>query len=514
MNKDQILNSSKLTTSHKFAKNSIYNLMGFIVTFPIFILLTPYMLKVLGSAQFGIWAIAAAVTSYAQLSDMGMTTAIVKFVAEYWIKRDVKRINSIVSTTFFSFVVVGGIVTGGVLLLRQFIVVDLLKVPQGLQAEAMFIVTGIIIIFYFKLIFSVYNSILLGIQRMDVTNAISTSSKMLRAIGMYLFLVSGFGLRGLIINGAIFSALTIAANFFWARKLMGGLSVKLLLFSFSELWKVIKYSVNMFIVTLVGLGQDPLNKIILAASTSLSFVSFYEIGGRVKDALRQLFQVALMPLLPASSELKSDKNNRELEKIFLSTSRMLYLFAVPSFLLVIVVAEPLVLLWLGDGYTFAARAIQFLLLGNLFSLLISPQYIILYGIGRPRISTLVSAVNGFSNVVIAFSLVRIFGYYGVLLAVLVSLFSSSILMIYLFHRTTGYSLKKYIQALPWKILTIVSVLIGGTWQISLKITNWNSFSMTVIFFSVCFLAALIVLLKEDEKELIKKLKFVFFKNSA
>jgi len=179
---------------------------------------------------------------------------------------------------------------------------------------------------------------------------------------------------------------------------------------------------------------------------------------------------------------------------------------VPAFFLVIVVAEPLVQVWLGDGYTFAARAIQFLMLGNLFSLLISPQYIILYGIGKPQLSTLVSAVNGFTNIVIALILVRLIGYYGVLLAVLLSLFSSSILMIYLFHSATGYSFLKYIQSLPWKLLTIVSVLTGSTWLISLKITNWRSFFVIVIAFSISHLVALIVLLKEDEKELIKKLK--------
>lgn len=510
MNEEKNQNSNILSTSHKFAKNSIYNVMGFMVTFPILILLTPYMLNVLGKAQFGIWAIAGVVTSYAQLSDMGMTTAIVKFVAEHWKERDVNRINSIVSTAFFSFAVVGAGVVGGILLLRYFIVMNLLEVPPELQAEAVYIVTGVIIIFYFNLLFSVYNSVLLGIQRMDVTNAISTTSKILRAMGMYLFLVSGFGLKGLIINGAIFSALTIAANVIWARKLTKDLSVHPFWFSFAELWRIIKYSVNMFIVTLVGLGQDPLNKIILAASTSLSFVSFYEIGNRVKDTLRQLFQVALMPLLPASSELKNERNKRELEVLFLSSSRMLYLFAVPSFFLVIVVAEPLVRIWLGDGYTFAARAIQFLLVGNLFSLLISPQYIILYGIGRPWVSTLVSAINGSANIILALILVPLFGYFGVLLAVLVSLFLSSILMIYLFHRTTRYSLIKYIQSLPWKLLAIVSVLTGCTWIISLRINDWMSFFMTVMSFFVFLLVAILMLLKEDEKELIKRIKLAFF----
>ena len=217
-----------------------------------------------------------------------------------------------------------------------------------------------------------------------------------------------------------------------------------------------------------------------------------------------------MPLLPASSELQNERNKTELEMIFLSTSRMLYSFAVPSFFLFIVMAEPLVLIWLGDGYTFAARAIQFLLVGNLFSLLISPQYIILFGIGKPWISTLVSAVNSSANIMLAFILVRLFGYLGVLVAVLVSLFLSSVLMIYLFHRTTRYSLLKYFQSLPWKLLAIVSVLTGSTWIISSDINDWMSFFMTVISFFIILFVAIFMMLKDDEKELIKRIKLAFF----
>jgi O-antigen/teichoic acid export membrane protein len=505
---DNLQSQAGLSTSRKFAKNAFFNIAGFVVTSPILILLTPYMLEVLGKAKFGVWALAAVVTSYAHLSDLGMTTALVKFVPEHWAKRDVGRISGIVSTAFSSFAVVGGLISCGIILLRHFIVVSLLKVPPELQPEALFVVTGVVIIFYLNLLFSVYNSVLLGIQRMDVTNGIMVVSKVLQALGIYYFLANGFGLRGLIINSAIFSFLTIGCNIFWAKRLMVRLKINPLWFSFSELRKIVKYSINVFLATLMGLAQDPINKIILAAYTSLPFVSFYEVGWRVKQIVRQLFQVGLLPLLPASSELHSVAKKQEMERMYLSISRMLYLFAVPFFLLVIFLAEPLVQVWLGDGYKLAARAIQFLLLGNLFSLLVTPQYVILQGIGKPQLSTFVSGVNGFANVAIAIVLVRLIGYYGVLLAVLLSLFSASILMMYLFHRATGYSFLGYIQSLPLKPLTIGCGFVGGLWLISKHINNWgilSLFGVSMVFF-VLYIVAISGLLKADEKKLFSKLK--------
>lgn len=507
---DNLQIQKDLSTSRKFAKNAFFNVAGFAVTFPILILLTPYMLDVLGKAQFGIWAIAGVVTSYTQLSDMGMTTAIVKFVAEHWVKQDVDKISKVASTAFFSFAVVGGGVVAAILFARNFIVINLLKVPAEMQTEALFVVSGVVIIFYFNLLFSVYNSILLGLQRMDITNVIMVGSKIFRALGMWFFLAEGIGLKGLIWNSAIFSLFTVALNIFFAKRLLQGFKLNPFLVSFSELIIIVKYSANIFAAKLMGLFQDPINKIILAAYVSLPFVSFYEIGWRVNSMVRSLFGTGLMPLLPASSVLSGENNKQELERIFLSISRILFLFAVPFFLVVMVLAKPLVQVWLGDGYELAGRAIQFLLLGNLFSLLVTPQYVILQGIGKPQISTFVSFVNGLINVVISIILVQLIGYYGVLLGILLSIFVASFLMIYLFHKETGYSFLRYIQYLPLKSIVIGSGMIGGLWLINTHVETWSI--LLIFFIAMAFSIVYFVLLVitksfiDDDKRLFGKLK--------
>lgn len=507
--RDNLQIQKNLSTSRKFAKNAVFNVAGFAVTFPILILLTPYMLDVLGKARFGVWALAGVVTSYAQLSDMGMTTAIVKFVAEHWAKRDVKRMSAIVSTTFFSFAMIGGLVAGSILLLRYFIVVNLLKVPPELQSEALFVVIGIVVIFYSNLLFSVYNSVLQGLQRMDITNGIMVVSKVFRAGGMYFFLASGFGLKGLIVNSAIFSALTIGANVFWAKRLAAGLKVNPFWFSFSELKGIVKYSANIFSARLMGLFQDPINKIILAAYTSLPFVSLYEVGWRVNSMVRSLFGIGLMPLLPASSELQSESNKQELQRIYLSISRMLYLFAVPFFLVVMVLAKPLVQVWLGDGYELAGRAIQFLLLGNLFSLLVTPQYVILQGIGKPQINTIAHAIAAGINVVLAIVLTYYLGFYGVLIGGVVSLLISSLFIDCLFRRIVGIELRMYLHQIS-SIGIIGTVMLSVTLIYAFRFVNVWDLGKLILFalgFFLLYLAILTIGRVTDKKdtELLMKL---------
>jgi len=472
------------------------------------------MLDVLGKTKFGVWALAGVVTSYVQLGDFGMTTALVKFIAEHWVKRDAVRISKIVSTAFFSFAVMGGLVAGSILLLRHSIVVSLLKVSPGLQSEALFVVSGVVVIFYFNLLFSVYNSILLGIQRMDVTNGIIVVSKVLQAGGMYFFLANGFGLRGLIVNSAFFSFLTVGANVFFANRLTVGLKVNPRWFSFSELKGIAKYSVNIFAARLAGLAQDPINKVIIAANLSLPFVAFYEIGLKVTLMLRQVFQVGLLPLLPASAELHSVQNKKELKKIYFTLFRLLYLFAVPIFLLVIVVAEPLVQVWLGDGYKWAARAIQFLSIGTLFSLLVTPQYIILQGVGKPQINTVAQAIAGAINVILAISLVHYIGFYGVLIGFVISLFIASIYIDILFRKIADIDLKMYLhQISPVSIFSCI--LLCGTLIYSFRFIDvWSLGKLTgfAVGFSLFYMAILIFGRIVNDKD-IKLLRRIFHKTT-
>jgi O-antigen/teichoic acid export membrane protein len=516
MNQQEIQKIDKLSTSYKFAKNSIYNVIGFIVTFPILILLTPYMLKVLGKAQFGIWAIAGVVTSYAQLSDMGMTTAIVKFVAEHWVKRDVARISKVVSTAFFSFAVAGGIVVVAFLLARNFIVINLLKVPSEMQAEAIFVVSGVAIIFYFNLVFSVYNSILVGLQRMDITNAITVVSKISRALGMWIFLAAGMGLKGLIWNSAIFSIFTVAPNVFFAKRLLSGFKLNPFLVSILELKEIVKYSANIFAARLMGLFQDPINKIVLATYTSLPFVSFYEVGWRVTSMVRSLFGIALMPLLPASSELQGESNKQELERIYLSISRVLYLFAVPFVLVMMVLAKPLVQVWLGEGYELAGRAMQYLLLGNLFSLLVTPQYVILQGIGKPQINTIAHAIAGGTNLILSIVLVQHIGFNGVLVSGLISLLVSSLYIDCLFRRTMDINIRKYLQQLSG-ISIVSAVMLSGSLIYFFRFVNvWDLeklilFSMGSLLFYLVILNFARVTNDRDKRLLRQLLKVVKLK---
>lgn len=501
-----------MKTTEKFARNSIFNIIGHIITLPIMILIAPYMIRELGKANYGIWALAGVITSYAQLSDLGITKSLVKFVAEDWFHKDINRISIVLSTAFYTFAVIGGLVVIIILAIRSTLVTKLLAVPSELQTEALFVVSGIAVIFYLNLLFSVYNSALQGIQRMDIVNGIQVSSNILRALGTYLFLYLGWGLKGLIINSAICSILAIAVNVISTKRLVEGLKIHPRLTSMAELKRIWGYSSNVFLSSLLGLFQTPTNKVILSRFTSLVHVTFYQLGNQVQGALRTLFEVGMNPLLPAASELQSSKNNHELERIYFGMIRIIFLIVLPCVVLFIVLAKPIFQVWMGNGYELAAISLQFLLFAHFISMTVLPQYIVLMGYGNPRAATASHIISSGVNTLVALVLVLRFGLYGVLIGETISYFLAAIYLQVTFRKLTTIGVGRIVSYLPWKGI-LLSIMLGILIQFIIHfVYEWSLIKLLLVAISYLIVYAALALLIRVFDEIDKKLFLFIFRN--
>jgi len=477
---------SAVNTSHKFAKNAVLNIIGFGITLPITILLTPYVLRILGKEKYGVWALAAVVTSYAQLSDIGMTTAIVKFIAEYCAKEEVDQISTVVSTTFFAFAIIGGLVTGSLLFLRQFIVVDILRVPLELQSDAIFVISGMVIIFYFNLLFSIFDSVLQGVQRMDITNGILVISRILRAIGMYLVLAAGMGLKGLILNSALMSGINIGMNVIAVRLLIHGFVLHIRSCSLQTFKRIVAYAVNILMARLIGLGEEPINKIILSRWGSLSYVAFYDIGYRIADIGRGFISKGLLPLLPASAELHGKGDYHQLKSLLFSLLKLIITFGVPYVFLIVSIAQPLIQAWLGNGYILSARALQVIMVVLLFQILVTPHYIILQGIGKPQVNTVNHLISAIVNIAGAIILIRYLRFYGVLASMIISTLIAVVHLDVMLRQVLRIQMREYLSIIPWKWLVGMFL-----WSLALWYSGREMINMSLTFLSFAGISSLL-----------------------
>ena len=83
-----------------FARNITSNLAGYIVGAAVAIFLSPFVIRELGTIQYGLWVILVSMTGYYGLLDLGVRSAVGQYVTRYWAKQEIEGVNRTMSTSF------------------------------------------------------------------------------------------------------------------------------------------------------------------------------------------------------------------------------------------------------------------------------------------------------------------------------------------------------------------------------------------------------------------------------
>jgi len=153
--------------------------------------------------------------------------------------------------------------------------------------------------------------------------------------------------------------------------------------------------------TIAHMFVVPFNKVIIARYVGLSAVTFYQIAFQLVMAIRSLFVLGLESILPKISEIY--KKTIESLKLVLRVHKkaMIFVlsFAFPLFLSIFIFANPILRIWLGEGFDIQiAIVIRILVIGWLINALAVPDYYMFIGIDKAGYSVSATCLKSFTNV--------------------------------------------------------------------------------------------------------------------
>lgn len=440
----------------RLIKNSLLAAVSIAISLPIMFFVTPYMLSVLGPNRFGIWALGGAVTAFVSVSEMGLSTALVKFVAEGWVHSDRRSINLVLSTTVMALLVFGAVAVAGLILTLDF-VIGVLNVPPELVSEARFVIVGSAVTLYVGLIIGVFDSVLQGMQRTDITSIVALLMRLGRAAGIVVVLFAGLGLHGLVFTSLAVVVLTSVLNGLALLVVANWIRVELRLVSLRVFLQVVRFGANIFGGRLLALAEMQINKIFLSRWTSLSDVTEYELGHRVSSVSSQVAQSALAPVLPATSGLAGGADLLEAKKLYLAVVRTVWIVGPPYFLLIFSLAQPFFGMWLGPGHGIGATVLQILVVTQLLGIFSLPAYLVLQGVGLANLTLRNHLIGASINVSLGIFLVMRLGIDGILITVLVAYALTTAHIYVSAARTFGVTGKEHLKAVPglWWLMALL-----------------------------------------------------------
>ncbi len=422
----------------RLARNSLYYALKSVVALVSMLLVTPYIMGVVGPELFGIWALAAVVTSYAQLSDFGIGESVVKYAAEFHARRDDESLNQLVNTVVITYFVLALLFGGLLLLAMPLIVGGLLRIPDPLQAEAVLIFRLSVAVFFVNMVMGVFASLIVATQQLGYATSVNIASTCVGAAGTFGFLWMGLGLRGLVLTNTLVALFVAILNLWLAHRLCPALRINpLFWFDRGMLRRLCGYSWKVQASNLSQLLVFQLDRVLLSRYLGLEAVAFYEIGSNLALYARTFITAVFSPMLPAASVLHAGKERALLVGLYRRACKFLALGAVPFCLLVVGLAQPFIRLWMGEGFELAALTLQLLMPFYLVNVLTVPGVFILNGINRPEVAMRTALCAGLVNIFAGLILVRSFGYFGLIAGVAGSLTLASGYFMVTLHRCLG-----------------------------------------------------------------------------
>ncbi|HEY2461745.1 MAG TPA: oligosaccharide flippase family protein [Candidatus Acidoferrum sp.] len=399
----------KTYLKQRLTVNSLMGILRFGAVTAIYLFLYPFLLRSLGPAKFGLWALLCIPSQYLALGDLGISNALIKLVSESEPGKDRERLIRLTGAASIIFTVLGALLTVLVVCLRG-VIVRWLRISPELVSDAAMLLPGMAGVIWISLLGSVYTALLGGIQRTDWVHGIQIGASVINAAGIVLTIKLGGGFGGLLLSNLLAALGTWLAASLVARRSAGLGWLGWPRTNWNSLRSLLGFGGFLYIAALSSLLMEPSVKALLARFGNLELVSYFEVASRIPLQARTLFANVLAPLLPAASLLMVDR--RTLQKLFSRTMKVLWLSAVPSFLLLAGLASPIIRVWVGKDLPMVAIAVSLLSLGWLFNVLTIPSYLFVQGLNEPRAAMICAFLQGAVCALGAYLLIPRWGLYG------------------------------------------------------------------------------------------------------
>jgi len=471
--------------SGKIVRNTFFNMFGRFWGFLVAFIVTPYVISRLGLERFGIWAIVGAVTGYFGLLDLGIGSAFVKYIAQFYSRREYGKVNELISTGMVFYALFSAAI-----LILSFACINpvfsFFRIPPGSWAETRFVFIISMLTFCVTSTFSGYAAVVSGLQRMDIQNILAFFFSLLYVMGTVIFLEIGWGLRGLVVNNAIVAVLVVAVNAVIARRLLPELAFSLKAINRRMFQELLGFGVRIQIARLESVFTFQADKLIIGHFFAMGMVSMYQLGSSVVMKAREVPLMLVSALLPAVSEMDANHDTGRLRELYQRGTKYLALVVMPLLVFLFVNAGAVMFAWMGLGYSSSAVIIRILCPCYLINVMTGVASAVAVGSGRPGLLTRAALAQFCGNVILSIFLVRVIGYTGVAVATLVTLSLSSLWFMWMVNRFLGIRLVPFFRA-------TVLVPLAGSLAVNFLIDSFNRLTGMYSFsFSRVAVAAILV----------------------
>ncbi len=408
-------------------RSVLSNWFGLVVSGAISFFLTPILIHSLGAHNYGIWVLVASLLDYYGLLDIGMRTALFRFVARF---RGADQRAALNTTVVTGLAITVGL--GLLLVILTPLLILLLPGFFGIVGSERRVFQWLIALVAMSLAVTfparVLGTYLCGLQRFDRYNLGAIVSAILRAGLLVAILHWGYGIvaiAGISLTVGLFSLFFHWGLVRWTDPHLS--------FNWRETrWERIRelgsYGFYVFLNFLGEYLRSFTDAIVIARILNVALIAPFSIATRLMEYFKSVMSAAAGPLLGVMSELDGQGRERELEQYFLATTKYMALGSLFLGSLLLLDGKALIRLWLGEGFAGSYPLVLILATGYVVSLGQYPSQLLVFARAQHRPLAILTLAEGVANLLLSIHWGSRYGLVGVALGTAVPMLAAKIVV--------------------------------------------------------------------------------------
>jgi O-antigen/teichoic acid export membrane protein len=391
-------------------------------------LLTPFVLHRLGDEAFGLWVLVVTVAGYYGLFDLGVGSAVLRYVSHRRALGEKDGVNEVVATAFYFYACACLVVIA-----LAFVVTPWLPRFFSIRHDlidsfrSLFLLAGVTQALIFPLL--VFQASLQGAARFDQVYMLRIASLALRVIAVIAVLNAGGGLYGVGAAVILPNLLFYVAHVPLAFRANPGMSVHPKWMRKSVFRDMFRYGSASFAI---GIGQQfrgNIYPVIIAKFMTPVAVTLFSLPSKLLAVPMEGIGTMTEIVNPLSSELSAHNDFATLRKLILLSIQSAFLILAPLATLLFVFGKELLTFWAGPQYASAYPLLVLLTIGLGTASTQCCVQSMLFGIARHTELIWYRVGEGLSIAVIGTIFLRVWGLPGLALVTAVTLLLTSLVLI-------------------------------------------------------------------------------------
>nr|WP_315161292.1 oligosaccharide flippase family protein [uncultured Flavobacterium sp.] len=468
----------KIAKSKSLLSNAAWNIVSVAVSAIAGFILVPIILREIGTENFGVYAIILMIGGFAQAQSLGLGEATLKYVSQYYARKDIEGVNRVLGATLsvyvFSGVLITGIIVGFASIIISWFNINPLHINNATIALRIAGISFLISIFGAAL-----KTIPEATQRYDVLSKYNMVMMVIRYIAMYFIATGGgeiIGLTYLILFSAIVDIFTYG---FLAKRLIPGIKISPN-FDKAGIQEVFSFGVFSFINDLVQRASNYVDQLVLGLYFTASSVAYLNAPKDLISRGQGLTGAAAQALFPRFSSMDEDV---EMQDLYVTSLWVLSMLSMVIFIPIAILIPSFLSIWLTPDFAEnSADFARFFSLGVAFNGGVSAYFALLKGTGRMKLLTSIistlTILSGISTAILVYN----FGIVGSGIRMLLFSWVGSFLCLYVgkkvFNDFKTFRVAVETTILP-VLMSIVFFVMSSLIIDKIKIDSW--FELVVLY---------------------------------